>query len=160
MIKRSFILSFLILFIVCGFVSQADLFANEVSYTKKETFQQHMIANDGLTEVVMAYSSTKLRNIETFENFINDEYVKKQLTKWGISAHQIKTAIRTLSSFELDYLLQQSLKARTDFFGGAEDGSKKGDMVGYIVLGGMVAAIVLWEVLDQWIVPNKVPWTF
>lgn len=161
MIKRQFILSFLILFIVGGFVSQADLFANEVSLTEKETFRQHLIANNGLTETVMAFSSTRLRNIETFENFINDEYVKKQLSKWGISAHQIKTAVRTLSNPELDYLLQQSLKVRTDFFGGAEEGgSKKGDIAGYVVLGSMVAAIVVWEVLDLWIVPNKVPLSF
>lgn len=158
MTKRVFVLNILIIFIVCGFVSQANLLANEVSSTEKETFQQHLIANEGLTETVMAYSLARLRNIETFENFINDEHVKKQLSRWGISAHQIKTAVRTLSSSELDYLLQQSLKVRADFYGGDEDG--KGDIVGYVVLGSMVAAIVVWEVLDLWCVPNKVPLSF
>ena len=129
---NSVLIGFLILFFLFGGFHTA-LLANDVSVIEKQMLKKHVIMKEGLREARLASSSSRSANIEKLE---------KQFPIWGIESTLIKTACRTLSNSELEYLVRQSENLDMNFFGGGISG----ETVGLITIGAMAAFIVFWEV--------------
>lgn len=135
MVKKtavSILFSFLFLFILFGGF-HTNLLADDFNSTEEVMFKKHITTTERLREAVVASSQARSANIEKLE---------KQLSKWGFDATQVKTAVRTLTDAELEYLVRRSENAGQNLFGGAV----KGETVGLIVLGGVAAFIVIWQV--------------
>jgi hypothetical protein len=147
------LLSYLIVFILCGGFFHVNLLANNVSSMERESLKKCLLPTEDLREAIVAYSNARLANIEKIDNFLANEYVEKQLAKWGYSANKVRTAVRTLTGSELEYLARQSENASRNIYGGAI----KGETIGYMLIGLTVTAVILWEVLGWWCVPNWVP---
>jgi len=126
------LIGFLILFFLFGGF-HTDLLANDVSVIEKQMLKKHVIVKESLREARLASSSSRSANIEKLE---------KHFPMWGIEASLIKTACRTLSDSELEYLVRQSEDLNTNFFGGANTG----ETLGLITVCAMAAFIVVWEV--------------
>ncbi len=139
----SLLFSFLVSFILFGGLFHANLLANDVSSMEREILKKHLLSTEGLSAAMMAFSNARLGNIEKIDNFLANEFIEKKLSKWGFSAKQIKTAVRTLTNSELEYLVCQSENASRNFFGGADTGR----ILGLIGIGTVAFTVVLWEIL-------------
>lgn len=144
MIKKiavSLLFSFLVSFIMVGGFFQTNLLADDVSSMEKVVLKKHLLSTEGLRDAMVASSSARSGNIEKIENFLDEEYIEKQLSKWGISANQIKTAVRTLTNSELEYLAHQSENVSKNFFGGADTGRT----IGLVTLGALAVVLIMYE---------------
>ena len=140
-VSVSLLFSFLISFIMVGGFFHANLLANDVSSMEREILKKHLLATEGLKEATVAFSNARLGNIEKIENFLDEEYIEKQLSKWGFNANQIKTAVRTLTNSELEYLARQSENVSKNFFGGADTGRT----IGLVTLGALAVVLIMYE---------------
>jgi len=135
MLKKAIIsslFSFLMLFILFGGF-QANLLANDVKLIEKEISKDHILSTEDLREAVEASHNARLANIEKIE---------KQLSKWDFNTTQVKTALKTLSNSELEYIVRHSENVSKNLFGGADTGKT----VGLIVMFSVIAFIIIWEV--------------
>ena len=95
---------------------------------------KHVVERGELREAIVQSGQARLSNIEKLE---------KRLTQWGFDATQVRTAVRTLTNSELEYLVHKSENAGGNFFGGADTEKT----VGLIALGGIAAFIIFWEAI-------------
>ena len=122
------LMSFLVFFLLTG-----GLHLNAV--------EKHVVTTQGLREAVVTSSAARSANIKAIED---------QLTQWGFSATQVKTAVRTLNNSELEYLTHYVNKS---FYGGADSGRT----MGLIVMGAVAAFILYWELAT--LSAGVEPWT-
>lgn len=140
-VSVSLLFSFLISSILVGGSFNANLLADDVNSTEREILKKHLLATEGLREAMIEFSNARSGNMEKIENFLDDEYIEKQLSKWGFNASEVKAAVRTLTNSELEYLVRQSENVSRNFSGGADTGR----ILGLAAMGAVVGFIVLWE---------------
>jgi hypothetical protein len=140
----SLLISILISFTMVGGSFHAYLLADDVNSVERDILKKHLLATEGLSEAVMAFSEARLANIEKIDNFLANEYVETQLAKWGYSANKVRTAVRTLTNAELEYLVLQSENVSRNFYGGANTSK----IFGLAGLGALVLIIAVYQFFD------------
>jgi hypothetical protein len=80
--------------------------------------QSHVVSSSDLQNQAVVVSKNRQHNLETVEGFLSSTTAQKALTSAHMDPGQVKTAVSTLSSQELEQLAARTQKAQADFAAG------------------------------------------